>query len=72
MKLRDELFEEDPSIITGYYYDKYQKIKKSKLYQALKVMPKPAVHHCHLTAAAPIDYLIRLTYYDFVYYNDRE
>lgn len=34
-------------------------------------MPKPAVHHVHLTAAAPIDYLIKLTYNDFVYYNDR-
>lgn len=34
-------------------------------------MPKPAVHHLHLTAAAPLDFLIKLTYYDHVYFNDR-
>ncbi len=34
-------------------------------------MPKPAVHHCHVTAAAPVDFLIELTYRDYVYYNDR-
>jgi len=34
-------------------------------------MPKPAVHHVHLTAASPIDYLIKLTYYDYVYFNER-
>lgn len=34
-------------------------------------MPKPVIHHVHLTAAVPIDYLIHLTYYDFVYFNDR-
>ena len=35
-------------------------------------MPKPVVHHLHLTAAAPLDYLVELTYYDFVYYNSKE
>lgn len=35
-------------------------------------MPKPAVHHLHLTAAAPVDFLINLTYYDYVYYNEKE
>ena len=34
-------------------------------------MPKPAVHHLHLTAGAPVEYLIKLTYNDYVYYNDR-
>lgn len=34
-------------------------------------MPKPAVHHLHLTAAAPIDFLIKLTRYDYVYLNER-
>ncbi len=72
MQLRNELFEEDPSIVTGFYYDKHKKLQASKLFDALKKMPKPAVHHCHLTAAAPLDYLIKLTYYDFVYYSDRD
>ena len=34
-------------------------------------MPKPAVHHLHTTAACPLDFLIKLTYYDYVYYNER-
>jgi hypothetical protein len=34
-------------------------------------MPKPAVHHLHFSASSPIDYLIRLTYYDHVYFNER-
>lgn len=44
----------------------------SKIYEALNVMPKPVIHHLHLTAAAPIDYLIKLTYYDYVYFNDKD
>lgn len=36
-------------------------------------MPKPAVHHIHLTAACSIDFVVdKLTYYDFVYYNQKE
>jgi hypothetical protein len=58
MQLREQLFTSDPSIITGFYYDKHEALKNSKLYDALNMMPKPAVHHCHLTAAAPLDYLI--------------
>lgn len=71
LQLRDAMFEEDASLVTGFYYDKYKKLQASKLYEALNEMPKPAVHHCHLTAASPIDYLIKLTYYDFVYFNER-
>jgi hypothetical protein len=63
--------EEDASLVTGLYYDKLAKLKASPLYEALFQMPKPAVHHCHVTAAAPVDYLIELTYRDYVYYNDR-
>jgi hypothetical protein len=70
-QIRDSMLAEDPSLVTGLYYDKYQKLINSKLYEALNIMPKPAVHHCHITAAAPVDLLIRLTYYDYVYYNDR-
>jgi len=72
MLLRNEIFKDDPSVVTGFYYDKYKKLQSSRLFEALKAMPKPAVHHCHLTAAAPLDYLIRLTYKDYVYYSDRD
>lgn len=70
-RIRDEMFEQDASLVTGLYYDKLEKLKASPLYEALFQMPKPAVHHCHVTAAAPVDFLIQLTYRDHVYYNDR-
>jgi hypothetical protein len=36
-------------------------------------MPKPVVHHIHLTAACKINFLIeKLCYYDYVYYNDKD
>jgi hypothetical protein len=35
-------------------------------------MPKPVVHHIHLTAAPHIDFLVKnLTYHDYVYYNQK-
>lgn len=36
------------------------------------MMPKPAVHHTHLTACADVDTLIELTYNDFVFYSEKE
>ena len=36
-------------------------------------MPKPVVHHIHLTAASPVDFLVdTLCYKDFVYFNEKE
>ncbi len=35
-------------------------------------MPKGAHHHLHLTAAAPIDFLIELSYEPYVYFNERD
>lgn len=35
-------------------------------------MPKPAIHHSHVTAAASIDFMIKLTYYDVVYYSEED
>ena len=35
-------------------------------------MPKGGHHHLHLTAACPVEYLIELTYEDYVYYSERE
>lgn len=71
-KLRDEMLQNDPSICTGFYYDKLAALKSSKLYDCLNIMPKTAVHHIHLTAAASIDFLVhKLCYYDFVYFNQK-
>ena len=68
-KLKTEILHEDPECITGEFYDKKEFLLKSKVYEALHEMPKPAVHHLHLTAATPIRYLIKATYRDYVYYN---
>lgn len=69
-KLRQEMFEEDPVIITGDYSEKLEKIKTSALYTALNGMPKPGLLHVHATATARIDWLVKkLCYYDFVYLN---
>ena len=34
-------------------------------------MPKPVLHHIHSTCWAPVDYLIKLTYKDHVYFNEK-
>jgi len=71
--LRQKMLQEDPTINTGNYYEKLPKLLKSDLFDCLNIMPKPAIHHIHLTAACPIEFLIKkLTYYDFVYYNDKD
>jgi hypothetical protein len=45
----------------------------SEVYDCLNKMPKPVVHHIHLTAACPIEFLVeQLCYYDYVYYNQKE
>jgi len=36
------------------------------------MMPKPAIHHTHLTATADVKFLVELTYNDFVYYSEKE
>ena len=72
-KLREDLLLEDDTIVTGSYYDKLPKLLSSEVYECLNIMPKPVVHHIHLTAACPISFLVdKLCYYDFVYYNQKE
>lgn len=68
-KLKTEILHEDPECITGNFYEKKEFLEKSKVFEALNEMPKPAIHHLHLTAAVPMKYLVKLTYRDYVYYN---
>ena len=35
-------------------------------------MPKGGLHHIHTTAAPSADFYVKLTYNDFVYFNERE
>ena len=66
------MFQHDPELISGNYFEKYKIIKKSHLYNILDKMPKPVVHHVHSTCMAPVDLLIKFTYNDFVYFNERK
>lgn len=67
------MLDEDETVATGFYYDKLEKLTSSDLYKCLNKMPKTVVHHIHLTAAAPISFLVeKLCYYDFVYFNQKD
>lgn len=70
-QLRDEILEKEPGVINGKFPQMRDYLLTTKLYKVLDAMPKPAVHHVHLTAGCPTKFLIELTYNDFVYYNDR-
>ena len=66
------MISKDHSLVIGPFYDKLQTLVNSPLYECFKIMPKPALHHVHLTACASLDYLVDLTYKDCVYYSQRE
>lgn len=70
-KLRQHMIDKDHSLVIGDYYDKLDSFVNSDLYDCLKMMPKPVIHHCHLTACASLDFLLSLTYQDCVYYSQR-
>lgn len=72
MKLKHSLLKNDPEIICDSFFNKYNDMKTSLLYEALNNMPKPVLHHVHSTCWAPIDLLIKLTYKDYVYFNEKE
>jgi hypothetical protein len=66
------MLEEDPVIVTAPHYDKLKKLLDSDLHEALKLMPKPAVHHAHISGCVDIELLIKFTYYNYVYYSAKE
>lgn len=71
-RLRDNMLKEDPSLITGGHYSRLEKLLSCPLWKCLHMMPKPAIHHTHLTATADVAFLIKLTYYDEVFYSEKE
>ena len=62
LSLKNELHtvQVNPSI-HGFYEQK-ETFLNSNLYKALEKMPKGGLHHSHTTAAAHVDFLIKLTY----------
>jgi len=68
-KLRTAMIAADHTLLIGKYYDKLRSLVESPLYDCFMKMPKPAIHHVHLTACASLDFLIQLTYRNNVYYS---
>jgi len=66
------MISEDHALIIGPYYEKLDQLLKSPLYECFKIMPKPVVHHVHLTACASLEYLLNLTYRECVFYSQRD
>ena len=66
------MFEKHPSLGIGNYYKWRETYLKSPLFDCLLQMPKPVVHHVHITACAPLKLLLMITYYDYVFYSERD
>lgn len=59
--------------MTGNYFEKLDALNNSEVFKCLNLMPKPVIHHFHLTAASPIKFLVdTLCYEDIVYYSQKE
>lgn len=72
-RLREEMMEKDDTVMTGDYYKKLPALLSCDLYKLLDVMPKPVVHHIHLTAACPISFLVeKLCYFNHVYFSQKD
>ena len=70
--LREKMFKKDKSLNIGGMYRWLDTLVKSDLYDCFYNMPKPAVHHAHLTACATMEFLIHLTYFDSVFFSEKD
>lgn len=70
--LRQKMLDEDLLIATGPYWEKRDKIMKSQLYKCFLELPKPGVHHTHLTACADKEFLLKLTYNSYVFFSAKD
>lgn len=59
-------------MFTAPFNEKKDQIFQTDLFDIFSKMPKPVVHHTHLTATADANFLVELTYIDRVYYSERE
>ena len=66
------MFDKDKSLNIGNYYRWLKTLVDSPLYDCLYHMPKPVIHHVHLTASASMQFLLALTYSDDVFYSEQE
>lgn len=71
-KLRAKMLADDPYLMQRPYVERRDTLVNSELFEAFKEMPKPAIHHSHVTAASSVEFLIKLTYYHIVYYSETD
>lgn len=67
-ELKDDMY----NIVIHDYFENFDKLRNSKIYEMLDKMPKGALHHLHTSAAPSADAYVKLTYNDYVYFNERE
>lgn len=67
--LKEEISQGDHSPLLLPFYDSKKIIEQSEIHKALYRMPKGAHLHLHVSAAIPLDFMIKLTYEDNVYYS---
>jgi hypothetical protein len=63
---------DDPFLMQRPFGERRDTLVNSELFEAFKQMPKPAIHHSHVTAASSVEFLLKLTYYESVYYSEEE
>jgi hypothetical protein len=66
------MLKDDPFLMQKPHYEMMEILRNSEIYKCMYRMPKPAVHHTHLTGAVDVNSLVELTYYDFVYYSEKK
>ena len=71
-RLRGKMFKAESNLNIGTWYKWLPTLLDSPLYDCFYHLPKPAVHHAHLTASATIEFLIELTYSDSVFFSEKE
>jgi hypothetical protein len=71
-KAQDRLKDDNFNIVIHDYFTHFDRLRNSKLYKIFDAMPKGGLHHVHTTAAPAVDLYVKLTYNNFVYFNERE
>ena len=52
--LREAMLDADPTLLTDKFQSKIPKILNSDLFKCFYKMPKPGIHHLHMTATVSV------------------
>lgn len=71
-KLRLKMLEKRPMCALGNFYDNREFLLGSDLYKLLNLLPKPGVHHIHLTAACDVKFIVNtILTQNMIYFNQK-